>query len=76
MHEADERFPRLIFEDNRLDRRMVVDAEFGRALDRAAVQFKVIGHELEVRLRCLQSADCLRHRYRLGFHTSNYITLF
>ena len=69
VHEADEGLLRLVLEDDRLDRRVVVDAELGRALGRAAVQFEVVGHELEVGLGRLEGADRLRHRYCLGFHS-------
>ena len=62
VHQADERLLRLVLEDDRLDRRVVVDAEFRRALDRAAVQFEVVGEELEVGLRRLERADRLGHR--------------
>ena len=72
VHEADEGLLRLVLEDDRLDCRVVVDAELGRALDRAAVQFEVVGHQLEVGLRRLEGADRLRHRYRLGFHRGYY----
>ena len=68
VHEADERLLGLVLEDDRLDRRVVVDAELGRALDRAAVQFEVVGQQFEVGLGRLEHSDRLGHRNRLGFH--------
>ena len=68
VHEADERLLGLILEDDRLDRRVVVDAELGRALGRAAVQFEVVGQQFEVGLGRLERSDRLGHRNRLGFH--------
>ena len=68
VHEADERLLRFVLEDNRLDCRVMIDAELGRALDGAAVQFEVVGEKFEFGLRRLERANGLRHRYRFGFH--------
>ena len=69
MHQADERLFRLILQNDRLDRRVMIYPQFSRTLRRSSVRSVIIGEQFKIDLRGLKRANRHRHRYCLRFHT-------
>ncbi len=68
MHEADEGLFGFVFEDDGFDGGVVVEAEFGRGLDGAAVEGEVVAARFVGDVRGVEGAQGVRHRDGGWFH--------
>ena len=69
VHQADKRLFRLVFENYRLNRRVMIYPQFSRALRCSSVRRVIVGEQFKIDLRGLKRANRHRHRYCLRFHT-------